>query len=241
MAMTLEQRGLYRELLDHCWEHGSIPNSDVVLRRILRVSEREWKRAWPTVREQFFEVDGRLHNSKVDERKPSLDAWHENRREAGRKGGLSKRASSASSSAKAQPVADLKPSASASASTTSAVEAIGDTHTQDSVRVNASQPPNLNGHTSQRFEEFWKQWPRQTGKDAAATAWCSYVSIESEGKVFACLARFLNSGDVERGAIPMAGPSSGKSGWLADCARDDWQCNWPPRNGNSEPRRMMVK
>lgn len=91
----------------------------------------------------------------------------------------------------------------------------------------APSAADMNGQTSNRFDEFWLKWPRKASKDAAAMAWTSYVTVENEDKVFACLDRFLESGDVARGAVPFAGPSRDKPGWLADCARDDWECDWP--------------
>ena len=87
---------------------------------------------------------------------------------------------------------------------------------------------DLNGQTSQRFEEFWLKWPRQCGRDSALHAWVSVVTRANEAAVFSCLERFLASGDAARGAIPNAGPSTAKPGWLLDCARDNWQCSWPP-------------
>lgn len=119
LAMTLEERGLYRELLDHCWECGSIPNNEVVLRKIAQVTEKEWIRSWPAVKPQFLSDGDRLRHRKVDEKREDLVAWHDNRREAGRKGGLSKKTSSASSSASSSAQAKPKPStASSTASST---------------------------------------------------------------------------------------------------------------------------
>jgi hypothetical protein len=79
----------------------------------------------------------------------------------------------------------------------------------------------------QRFDEFWDKWPRQVGRDAALSAWQSVVTPLNEGEVFDCLDRFLASRDFQNGAIPNAGPSTGRSGWLFDCSRDNWRCNWP--------------
>lgn len=119
LSMTLAERGLYRELLDHCWECGNLPNSEVVLTKIAHCSEKEFRKSWPTVKAQFYENDGRLYHVKVNEKRRAIEEWHDGRREAGRKGGLAKKASLATSSAKAQPVADLKPSTSTSTSTSS--------------------------------------------------------------------------------------------------------------------------
>ncbi len=224
MAMTLEQRGLYRELIDHCWECGSAPLDEVVLIKITQCGEREFRRAWPIVKKQFFEKDGRLHHAKVDERKPSLDAWHENRREAGRKGGLSKSASSAKSSAKPEVQADLKPSASASASPTSDLQEQGETHTQPIARApNPPRAADLNGHTSQRFAEFWNAYPRQQNQDAACREWCSVVSIEDEPQVFACLENYLASDEVSRAVV------KNPDKWLYEQHINGWKGRWPAK------------
>jgi uncharacterized protein YdaU (DUF1376 family) len=129
MAMTMEERGLYHELLDHAWETGSLPTDEAVLRKIAQATEREWRRSWPKVRQQFVEHDGRLSHRKIDERRPELEAWHRSRRDAGRVGGLKRWGkpsdSSATSSASSsvigstidQPVPVLNPSSSSSTST----------------------------------------------------------------------------------------------------------------------------
>ena len=101
LCMTLEQRGLYRELLDHCWEQGSLPNNTKTLRKISHSGELEWRRAWPKVSVQFREECGRLYHLKVDERRPQLIDWAEGRR----KGGLNRHASKVSAvSAKAEAI-----------------------------------------------------------------------------------------------------------------------------------------
>jgi hypothetical protein len=99
------------------------------------------------------------------------------------------------------------------------------THTQ---RACATDPP------PSRFEEFWARWPRKTGKDSAVRSWLSYVTPQTEAAAFACLERFLRSGDVARGAIPNLGAGNNKPGWLADCARDGFECDWPQRESREE-------
>ena len=100
----------------------------------------------------------------------------------------------------------------------------------DTQRACAPDPP------PSRFEEFWARWPRKTGKDSAVRSWLSYVTPQTEAAAFACLERFLRSGDVARGAIPNLGAANNKPGWLADCARDGFECDWPPVvNGNGKP------
>lgn len=86
LSMNLEQRGLYRELLDHCWDAGSLPTDEAMLRRLASAEPAEFKRSWPAVRHQFYEKDGRLYHRKVDEKRGELGAWREAKREAGRLG-----------------------------------------------------------------------------------------------------------------------------------------------------------
>jgi len=127
MSMNLGERGLYRELLDHCWEAGSLPldyrslptrssanNSstigrkqydDSLLVKIATCDVREFRKYWPKVREQFYEKDGRLWHRKVDEKRADIEKWKEERRESGRKGADRRWHSSANGSANAQPLA----------------------------------------------------------------------------------------------------------------------------------------
>ena len=86
------------------------------------------------------------------------------------------------------------------------------------------RPPaaaDLNGRTSQRFEEFWVRWPRKQHRDAAARVWVSVVSTDVEADMFACLGRFLASEQVSRAVIP------NPENWLMEQSRDRWQGDWP--------------
>ena len=71
-AMTVEERGLYRELLDHCWAEGSLPADPKLLRKIARATSREFSRSWPLVSCQFVVRNSRLYCPKVDEKRPDL-------------------------------------------------------------------------------------------------------------------------------------------------------------------------
>lgn len=107
-TMTIEERGLYRELLDFCWEIGDLPESQDSLRKLARAEKSEWKRCWPKI-EQLFPIgpDGRRHNPKVDERRGELTRWHEGRREAGKRGAAKRWHGSANGCAIAEPLAEL--------------------------------------------------------------------------------------------------------------------------------------
>lgn len=235
--MTLAERGLYRELLDHCWECGNLPNSEVVLTKIAHCSEKEFRKSWPTVKAQFYENDGRLYHVKVNEKRRAIEEWHDGRREAGRKGGLAKKASLATSSAKAQPVADLKPSTSTSTSTssTSDLVEVGDTHNPDFVRApKPTRAADLNGHTSPRFEEFMERYPRKQNQDVACREWCSVVSIEVESQVFACLENYLASDEVSRAVV------KNPDKWLYEQHRNGWKGRWPGKVQPLPPQRTTA-
>lgn len=68
MTMTLEERCIYRELLDHHYEQGSLPNDPRALRIIAGCDKEEFERAWPRVSKQFYEQDDRLYQARVLEK-----------------------------------------------------------------------------------------------------------------------------------------------------------------------------
>lgn len=65
--MTLEERGLYRDLLDHWYDEGSLPMDEKALRKIAACEPREFIRAWPKVSAKFYERNGRLFNERAEE------------------------------------------------------------------------------------------------------------------------------------------------------------------------------
>ncbi len=91
IVLTLEERGLYRELLDSCYIERSLPTDERLLARIANCSDEEFKRCWPRVKPLFNESNGRLTHFKVDEVIEKLDGYHEQRKQAGRKSGERRR------------------------------------------------------------------------------------------------------------------------------------------------------
>ena len=80
---------------------------------------------------------------------------------------------------------------------------------------------DMNGQASQRFEEFWNLYPRKQRRDFACSQWLSVVTTENEAIVFACLANYLASGDVDRGAV------MNPDRWLYEQHRNQWRGTWP--------------
>lgn len=72
LSLTTEQRGAYRDLLDMCWDMGSLPNDSEALRKLAMCEKAEWRRCWPKLQVFFIEIDGRLHSPKVDEKRPAI-------------------------------------------------------------------------------------------------------------------------------------------------------------------------
>jgi uncharacterized protein YdaU (DUF1376 family) len=63
-GMSIEARGLYREMLSRAWLNGGwLPNDHAAIRRLIGASELEWKRCWPLI-EHYWRIDaaGRLVN-----------------------------------------------------------------------------------------------------------------------------------------------------------------------------------
>ena len=63
VMLSLECRGLYREMLTLAWSQGaSLPNDHEEIQRALRITASEWKRSWPAVKRYWRVSDGRLIN-----------------------------------------------------------------------------------------------------------------------------------------------------------------------------------
>jgi uncharacterized protein YdaU (DUF1376 family) len=98
IEMNLEQRGLYRELLDYCYREGTLPDDPRKLAIIAGCTEQEFERAWPAVSDKFTRTDDhRLQHHRVNQILPELERWHEQRRKAGQVSGLSRRKKKANS------------------------------------------------------------------------------------------------------------------------------------------------
>jgi uncharacterized protein YdaU (DUF1376 family) len=87
-------RYIYRELLDETYLDGSIPNDPALLAKICGVTEKEFLKHWPEVCKSFVLRDGAWHQEKVDEVLENLERWKDQRANAGRKSGASRRTKS---------------------------------------------------------------------------------------------------------------------------------------------------
>ena len=88
--MTMEERGLYRELLDRAWLREAVLPADAErLRKLADATPEEWARSWPAVSIHFERVDGGLCNRAQAELYRVAAQTHSKRKEAGQRGGAS--------------------------------------------------------------------------------------------------------------------------------------------------------
>lgn len=92
--MTISERGVYRELLDECWQRGAIPDDMEKLAEICGCSLPEMAAAWPTVRKCFEPIDGMdgmyLTSQRLELERTEQDAKRAKAALSGRLGGIAK-------------------------------------------------------------------------------------------------------------------------------------------------------
>jgi uncharacterized protein YdaU (DUF1376 family) len=58
IALPLETRGLYREMLSRAWINGAkLPKDHDAIKRLVGASDKEWRRCWPSL-ERYWRIDG---------------------------------------------------------------------------------------------------------------------------------------------------------------------------------------
>ena len=70
--MTLEEQGLFRNILDILYEDGSIPDDPGQVQSLIGAKDKEFNRAWPRVRAALIEVPGGLTHPRVQVELPGL-------------------------------------------------------------------------------------------------------------------------------------------------------------------------
>jgi hypothetical protein len=96
------------------------------------------------------------------------------------------------------------------------------THTSPTPTPTSERARDLVIVGSERFLEFWEAYPMKKNRDKCCHIWLSLVAPADEGKVFACLGRYLDSQLVADGKV------QNPENWLHDCVRDGWATEWPP-------------
>jgi len=188
MLMGLTERGLYFELLVYSYWQGDLPTDERSLRLIARCTDEEFSAAWPTVKPQFYQQDGRYRHTKVDEVRPRLESWRESRRR-----GADAVNKSRSSHAKAHAIAHAIPDAIANAKA-HAIDTLERTPPSSSSSSSSSSsitpPPPLGGAAAARprrkvtypedFEEAYGWYPRNEDKFPASKAWAKLTQADKD-------------------------------------------------------------
>lgn len=90
MRFTPAERYFYRELLDHCYTEGSIPDDIIVLAKIADIDLKDAEEMWPVVRTKFTKSGDRWEHPKANEVIRQAIEKTEKHKVAGSKGGKSK-------------------------------------------------------------------------------------------------------------------------------------------------------
>jgi len=85
--LSLEGRAIYRELLDYCWQNGSLPSDEKHLAKIADCTVAQLKKHWAVFGKVFILNGDRYENERVNEGRPRLQKWHDTRKRAGAIGG----------------------------------------------------------------------------------------------------------------------------------------------------------
>lgn len=221
IRLSLAERGLYREMLDYCYLEGSVPTDPMQLSRITCCSVVDIKRHLPVVASLFTLESDRFVHAKVNEVRAKLDSYHKQRAHAGAASGRSRRERSLnirSTYVEPSPTPTPDPSPPPTPEPS-----------QPCVRavLPSLRKPNaddLNGQTSQRFEEWFAIWAGVRGNAYRPHAFQAYVStvlLKLETSAMDCAASYI--------AGPGADPSHGyrPDNFIFEMARDAFQTRWP--------------
>jgi uncharacterized protein YdaU (DUF1376 family) len=80
VKLSTTGRGIFRELMDYCWEVGSLPVDERHLTAISGSTKAEFTKEWPAIKCEFFQEDGVLKHHKVEANRPKLVNFRETRR-----------------------------------------------------------------------------------------------------------------------------------------------------------------
>lgn len=152
-----EELGAYVRLRDHYFaNNGSLPEDEVVLARIARISDEQWPNVRAMLLTLFKIENGVWTHPRLDEALAVSKVSYETKSANGKKGAQA-RLKGRSSSANAKPKqTDSEPETDSSIEETPYSPPAGDTYSID-------------------FEKFWEAYPSKVGKDAAFRAFKSVI------------------------------------------------------------------
>jgi len=85
--MSFKQRGMYWDLVSHCWLEGGLPGSPIAIARLLNLPAppKFVKDDWPAIEPCFRLVDGRYQHPRLDKERDAQRLWREKSSAGGRR------------------------------------------------------------------------------------------------------------------------------------------------------------
>lgn len=200
--MTFAQRGLYHTCLNHSWINVGLPADLDELAGEIGTSRKQLDSLWAAVGKCWYQESGRLFNKRQEEERTHAITKSERNTRAVRT--RYERTTNVGG--------DVEQRAYVSESVSESVS-------------HKTRVVDLNGQTSQRFEDWWLLWSKARGtfkKHAAAQAYVSVVTTELEGACLECTRSYLASlKDRSNGYNP--------DNFLFQQAQDNFAGRWIPR------------
>ncbi len=156
--MSVESIGIYIRLLIYQWTNGKIPSSEPMMVRIAGCGHDQFMESWENEIGQCFEKfeDGPVtsyRNKRLQIERDKVLAATEQRRQAGKKSGESRRKSS-----KKQPHRTSVPFP-------------FERESNETATIQSHNHKKTKVKTTDRFEEFWEAYPKKVGKKPCAVKW----------------------------------------------------------------------
>lgn len=184
--------GAYFLMMMHYWTKGPLPIDDGQLRKIARMTPREWAGARSVLLDFFYEKNGAYHHKRIDAELATAAEMIEAKSKAGSAGAskrwqahssrILKQNSTPNSSDMAEALADecgrTAPLPSPSPS------AIAEKVSPASRAKPARSKPLLNGHLKE-FDEFWAVYPNRVDKADAQKAYVKALNRASPDQILA--------------------------------------------------------
>lgn len=179
-GMNFAGRGMYLEMLLEQWESGSVPASPSELASLLGGTKAEWTRAWPKLSACFVARtrDGRLVNAKLEGVRRDRLKYKKAQAESGLRGAQKRWKNHGKPIGSPSGRHESPMAKNGSSSSSSFASAFADTPPPPDGEVALDvtgtqlQAQSENGAgLRERFDAFWKVYPRKVGRDAAWRAW----------------------------------------------------------------------
>ncbi|MCC6591630.1 MAG: YdaU family protein [Bryobacterales bacterium] len=171
LRMTATERSIYRDLLDICYQEGSIPNDERILTNLAAVSRKEFTDAWPEVSKKFVPfADNRLTNPKCVEELARCAEMSAAKALAGRRGGERRARKQQDSSICLDSASNSKSGSASTESKQNSSDADADADADTPLTPQCGASP-----TWTAFERIAERYPNRVEVDLAAQIWLSYV------------------------------------------------------------------